>query len=1063
MNRRRMSEPLTFSLKRIPVGYPFEFNRLGFVNGNRISLYDSGAGTSTNASSPSAPTQQNNTTEPGQVASGIKPSSKPPSESASRRLSNRSSSIFKKGSKRLSKLVKDKDAINDHATKRVATAAVARQPGVDSAYQTVRPCHSFLSTGTGYMASMSECNTSIDERQDSGRNSDEEMEEDRRVDRSNADKASQRPWTPSTFLMRPKGLRPNRHMEYVEGSEESEPVYRSLSEGIHRSDSGAVMTGSSSMAFSERVKDSPRSNTKALPLIKTSFLDLGRASSTPLPCWTSTLQVPGLDSDRDSTASLSSTRTAPVTGSEVLFTKERQPSVHAGPGSFQRRSIVEFLQSNDDPISPLSAFSASLLSWSHVAESSSSLSSSSKGKGTLKNSALSSQEESSSASDENRDSIYSIGKEGTHEVTKWMVVPSNQTFRSVSVRKNNNSGDKGQKEASEWISDPVMYENEMIREATHGKAVDRNQDEYDQRHRSLPYEIGTVDTPLPPSQVTSTSSKESPSATPPVIPISPPPRSAPAHSHTLNNGFSHMSSIHSQLPLTRHSMDRTRPVSYPILASAPVANAVTARRFVKATIGAAFHSTSSIRDPMASSPSSPRLLAHHTSLSRAMSPPLLPMISPPLLPSTPPPMSPRSSIFFGDPTASPLPGEYRAYLVSDPNDVAQAQEQQHERGGHHRPSASLSSIDVERADLAARPRRKLPEWIQFNSKMRSLWGRPIPGTSGEWQVSMVQTQPVPSSATATATTTTAPMMTTPSSFTAFSPSTATATTAASAGPLVAAGGQHPTLGLPGVGTTTEAVSSLESAVEGEQQRKEAIVEGEGLQTQDVEVELVVLLVREPGETPLSPPLGATRSRTFPSLAQTQDQALQVQLQVQLPPPSSSSLSTMSSSQTALSLATPDSPPASFISQGQVQSQGSTKVTVTTPVVTEMVATVKEESAKPTPVSPISPVSPLSDSASAIVAVAALSPSSSASPPCLQQGLQQQQQQQQSSSSPTTTATTTSKTVSIANAGSSSPGQSPPCSSPSGGPNSGPARAVGQRVLAERRRIEAMMMKSQQGL
>ncbi|KAF9540276.1 hypothetical protein EC957_004435 [Mortierella hygrophila] len=1045
-NRRRQSEPLTFSLKRISVGYPFESNRFGFVNGNRISLYDSGAGTSTNASSPSAPTQQNNTTEPGQVASGTKPSSKPPSESVSRKLSNRSSSVFKKGSKRLSKLVRDKDAIKDHATKRDATAAAARQLGVNSAYQTVRPCHSFLSTGTGYMASMSECNTSIDERQDSGRNSDEETEEDRRVDRSNADKESQRPWTPSTFLMRPKGLRPNRDVEFVGGSEESEPEYRGLSEGIHRSDSGALMTGSSSMAFSELVKDSPRGNTKAPPSIKTSFLDLGRASSTPLPCWTSTLQVPGLDSDRDSTASLSSTRTAPVTGSEMLFTKERQSSVHAGPGSFQRRSIVEFLQSNDDPISPLSAFSASLPSWSHVAESSSSLSSSNKGKGTLKNSALSSQEESSSASDENRDSIYSIGKEGPHEITKWMVVPSNQTFRSVSVRKNNNSGDKEQKETSEWISEPVMCESEMAGEETHGKAVDRNRDEYDQRHRSLPYEIGTVDSPLPPRQGTLASLKEDSSATPPLIPTSPPPRSAPAHSHVLSSGLSHMSSIH-HLPLIRHSMDRMRPVSYPILASAPIANAVTPRRFVKAAIGTAFHSTSSIRDPMASSPSSPRLLAHHTSLFQAMSPPLLPMMSPPLLPSSPPPMSPRSSIFFGDPAAAPLPGEYRAYLVSDPNDVAQDQQQQ--RGGHHRPSASLSSNDVERADLAARPRRKLPEWIQFNSKMRSLWGRPIPGTAGEWQVSMVQTQLVPcTTEAATAASTTALVMATPSSSTALTSSTV----AASAGPLVMTGEQHPTSGQQGLGAATEADSSLESAVEGkQQQKKEAIVEGEGLQTQDVEVELVVLLVREPGETPLSPSLGATRSRTFPSLAQAQDPAPQVHVQVQLP--SCCSLSTVSSSLKAPSLATPDSLPASFIGQDEIQSQGNTKI--------EMVAKVK-----PSLVSPISPISPLTDSVSA----AAPSRSSSASPPCLQQGQQQQeeqqqqqQQQQQQSSTSATTATITSKDVSIANDDFSSLGQSPPRSSPSGEPSCRPARAVGQRVLAERRRIEAMMMKSQQGV
>ncbi|KAG0375983.1 hypothetical protein BGX24_008418 [Mortierella sp. AD032] len=799
MNRRRMSEPLTFSLKRISVGYPFESNRFGFVNGNRISLYDSGAGTSTNASSPAAPRQENNNTEPGEVASGTNPSSKPPSESAPKKLSNRSSSIFKKGTKRLSKLIKDKDAIEDKATKRDAAIA-ARHLGLDSSYQTVRPCHSFLSTGTGYMASMSECNTSIDERQDSGRNSDDETEEDRRVDRSNADPESQKPWTPSAFLMMPKGLRPNRDVEFVGGSEESEPEYRGLSEGIHRSDSGALMTGSSSMAFSEPLKETTR-NAKTPPSIKTSFQDLSRSSSAPPPLlsYSSSLRVPGIESD--SSASLSSARTAPVTGPEVLFAKERQASISSGTSSFQRRSIVEFLQSNDDPVSPLTAFSASLPSWSHVAESSSPQSRG-QGKGTSKNGALSSSQEDST-SDENRDSVYSIGKEVPHEITKWMVVPSNQTFRSVSVRK----GNKDPKETSEWVSDSAC-ESERVGDSI--KGVDRNQDEYDERHRSLPYELGTV-LPLPSCEDVAQGSSSmatstpSPMRSPPVLsPIitttNQPPRSAPAHSPTLSHGFTHMPSIHAQLPLTRHSMDRMRPVSYPILAAAPVINAVAPRRFVKATIGSAFHSTSSIRDPMSSTPSSPRLLAQQTSFSRAMSPP--PM-SPPLLPSSPSPMSPRSSIYFGDEAAAPLPGEFRAYLVSDPHDQAQAQEQQQQRGHHHRPSVSLSSIDVERLDVG-RPKRKLPEWIQFNSKMRSLWGRPVPGTAGEWQVSMVQTQLVPpstlssSAATAVATAEFA------------SPSSS-----ASASAAVVTGGehQHPTLGQQDL--------PLESAVEDEQKKEKS--------------------------------------------------------------------------------------------------------------------------------------------------------------------------------------------------------------------------------------------------
>ncbi|KAF9102209.1 hypothetical protein BGX29_004819 [Mortierella sp. GBA35] len=499
---------------------------------------------------------------------------KPPSESASRKLPNRGSSTFRKGTKRLSKLVKDKDATNDHATKRDAAVAVARHLCVNSALQTVRPCHSFLSTGTSYIASMSECNTSIDERQDSCRNSDEEMEEDRKLERSNSERESQRPWTPSTFLMRPNNLQPNRDVEIVGGSEESEPEHRGMGVGIHRSDSGALMTGSSSMAFSEQWKDTTRNKTP--PSIKTSFLGLERSSSTPPPLsWTSSLHVPGAESDNS--ASLSSARTAPVMGSEMLFAKERQSSVHAGPGPSQRRSIVEFLHSNDDPISPLSAFSANLPSWSHVAESSSFHHSHDKGKTVSQHDGILSQEDGTV--DEKRDCIYSIGKEVPHETTKWMVVPSNQTFRSVSVRKSS----RDQKDSSD-----------------------------------------------------------------------------------------------------------------------------------------------------------------------------------------------------------------------------------------------LSSIDVERADNLARPKRKLPEWIQFNSKMRSLWGRLVPGTAGEWQVSMVQTQLVSPSTPPTTTSTS-----TPSFPLALSSSTVTAAAVAAVGiddtrrALASPGvtGGHPTLGQQGVKQAAEARLSLESAVGGEEKKE----------------------------------------------------------------------------------------------------------------------------------------------------------------------------------------------------------------------------------------------------
>ncbi|KAF9969567.1 hypothetical protein BGZ73_008042, partial [Actinomortierella ambigua] len=47
----------------------------------------------------------------------------------------------------------------------------------------------------------------------------------------------------------------------------------------------------------------------------------------------------------------------------VPYRDARSLSVHTMPGSLQRRSLVDVLQANDTPLSPLSAFSASLPSW----------------------------------------------------------------------------------------------------------------------------------------------------------------------------------------------------------------------------------------------------------------------------------------------------------------------------------------------------------------------------------------------------------------------------------------------------------------------------------------------------------------------------------------------------------------------------------------------------------------------------------------------------------------------------------------------------------------------------
>lgn len=224
------------------------------------------------------------------------------------------------------------------------------------------------------------------------------------------------------------------------------------------------------------------------------------------------------------------------------------------------------------------------------------------------------------------------------------------------------------------------------------------------------------------------------------------------------------------------SSERMRAISYPVLFNNARSNSVP-RNIVKATIGTAFHYAATIRQSMSSTlaftPSSPGV-----------------------------PNSPSRG-----------PSELKAYLVSDPQACASTDQATCDL-------ARINSLDLERGpqnEYASQTsfRKTLPEWIQFNSKMRSLWGRPIAGTVGEWQVSLVQ----------------------------------------------------PTLSLEededldfprSVSPTDDQASMSESTKD------------------EVEVERVVLLVREQGATPFnSPPLLPTRSRTLPSLLLTDVDSLSV--------------------------------------------------------------------------------------------------------------------------------------------------------------------------------------------
>ncbi|KAF9437869.1 hypothetical protein BGZ76_010808 [Entomortierella beljakovae] len=142
----------------------------------------------------------------------------------------------------------------------------------------------------------------------------------------------------------------------------------------------------------------------------------------------------------------------------------------------------------------------------------------------------------------------------------------------------------------------------------------------------------------------------------------------------------------------QQSCDRRRPLSYPSTSIAAPLNLGVSRKHVRATIGTAFHYISPLCGP---SPSS--LLVSST--------PLSPLDQ--LLASSKSPLIPNSSSALSGQGAEQAIGEYKAYLVSDSQ-------------GQVKP---------------------LPDWIQFNSRLCSIWGRPTPGTAGEWHICLVQSHP----------------------------------------------------------------------------------------------------------------------------------------------------------------------------------------------------------------------------------------------------------------------------------------------------------------------------------
>ncbi|KAG0213716.1 hypothetical protein BGX28_003660 [Mortierella sp. GBA30] len=857
LSRRRSSCTMyPFSLKRISVGKPFETKRFGFVNGSGISLYDSASEESERLS-----------------AVGV-------------------------GRTQQRQFEFDQTESSEHMSK---AAAAQSQQAACKTMQGLHMYHSNMSTGTGYMAGMSETCSSVDDRNDSEERHSEvntsicseqenaaSITEVRpRIPKTNSKaemgeqaRGARTSWTPSLSLMDPDLFATDdssgQDTHDISDGEQDYCQVREL-----RAPERALMVSApgSSTCVNQILDTYPRT-----PLsVRTACLSSSSEPSSRTDLSLKTSISDWFSGSPNTSYSLTAT-TTPTPTPENVFTKDRQSSLQATPGSFHRRSIVELLQSSDAPISPLSAFSASLPSWNHMAEEA--------GKNIKDFPTLMSkagqeylvarhEDQNRSESDLSCLSAYSTTSGSSQERAKWMVVPCNQPIKSVSVRKA--SGDP--KVCSEWVSkfvegydvedkddnegDDIIGVVGSFKHPTSGYSKSK-----DQRHLSLKSELAiieqavcerdshpagqavqpvnvyimedatavhsTLDTPIPSCEsVNELGGRVPPIAISASI-LSPTLCDASLLDPTSTKDYSLNSSTINAAPLanadlaitssatpsdihptsdhskadsdlnqahsvvyTRHTGDRMRPISCPpARAVLPVTQFAVPQGFVKATIGKAFHYTSLLRIPSASLPSS--------------SPPSRSPSQRLSLPAASPSRENQSTASCGSDTQQPR--EYRAYLVSDPRDPAIVSMQV------YRPLTASSVVNIEGGSTsttdAEQARRKLPAWIQFNSKMRSLWGRPIPGSAGEWQFSLVQLishqQAMPA-------------------------------------PVVLP------LRTKDVAIYNPSAIAAESTVVAP-----TAEENEPKELEEEEIERVVLLVREPGDGPLSPPLAATQTGKMPS-------------------------------------------------------------------------------------------------------------------------------------------------------------------------------------------------------
>lgn len=831
------------------MGYPFDSNRFTFVGGQRHSLYDAGTGTgaSTTGAGIGSPSGESHTTandnydhdhehlihhishqgpsttidmpsELGTTSSTtavtISGATGPPLRPAK----NPSRSLLrgpeKRGGPRQKKQMRATASAIDLADMHLTS--LGPLPSIHS----LRPCHSFASSGTGYMASMSAGNTSIeDDQQESeheqltdeedtrhhkderteGKQKQTQQQEDneeeaknrRRLSRSrlqapniqDPDRSVRISWTPNQFPLETAVAITDEDTNNATNNEDDDTYMKE--EWIPRCDSGAILLGSNRSPASSNNVDSMRHLHTASSSSASSCGTPSPRNQSPFP-WSklrsavtpgSSRPAGGLKKSMDldgSASSSTSVQTAPQENAQIQG--RQQLSVQTS-SLLHQRSIVDLIQSKEAQVSPLSALSASLPF---------------------------------------QDTAPSQDRERVEEGdTKWMSVQCNYPVRSVSAgstRRGSGNSD-----------DNVEKTNDQARGQDDNDDDSSDDKDGDPRHFSLQSELGIIE--HQPGQ--------DPAASVVVTPRQHRPLSAPMLSHQ-NISFRPMPSspctpspltqnrVHALSAFGRHSSERARPISHPALIPSPPIAAAAPRSFVKATVGTAFHHTALLRNGPPSSPyTSPRSSMHIRDSSN------------------------NSLLNFQSSSGvTSTLGEYRAYLVADPNDLA-AQEAL-PAASRHRSSSSLSSIDFgDQQEFLARPKRELPDWIQFNNKMRSLWGRPVPGSAGEWHVSLVQSRMV-DVPTVPAAILPQPPATVASlssdlrrkSFTALTggdtsaPVTAAATTSSS--------------------TATTPTNSLFNHSQSSMIPKEQ-------EEREVQVELVMLLVREPGEIPpKTPPLGATR-------------------------------------------------------------------------------------------------------------------------------------------------------------------------------------------------------------